>query len=116
MLKAKQQKALELMVKGSMTDTDIAKECNISRKTLIDWKKNNKEFQDEYNLLMRNALQYAAPKAFRRQMSLLNSRNDMVAHLAAKDIMDRAGFTPVEKIDMNADLDTDLHITIDYGE
>ena len=47
-------------------------------------------------------------------MALLNSKNDMVAHLAAKDIMDRAGFQPTEKVEM--DVDMDLNITVDYGD
>jgi uncharacterized protein YjcR len=99
MLKPKQIKCLELMVQGNMTDKDIAEAINITQKTICEWKKNCKEFQDEYNSLMRRSLQYAAPKAFRKQVALLDSKNDMVAHLAAKDIMDRAGFNPVDKIE-----------------
>ena len=116
MLKPKQLKCLELMISGTMTDKEIAKAINVSQKTICDWKKNNTEFQDEYSSLMRNSLQYAAPKAFRKQMSLLQSKNDMVAHLAAKDIMDRAGFSPVDKIDLNADVDMELNISVDYGD
>ena len=104
MLKPKQIKCLELMIRGDMNDKDIAAAINITPKTLCEWKKKDAEFQDEYHSLMRNALQYAAPKAFRKQMALLQSKNDMVAHLAAKDIMDRAGFSPVDKIDLNADM------------
>lgn len=104
------------MIQGQLTDKDIAKAINITQKTICEWKKNNKEFQDEYNSLMRSSLQYAAPKAFRKQLSLLNSKNDMVAHLAAKDIMDRAGFNPIERVDLNADVDMELNINIDYGE
>ena len=99
-LKPKQIKCLELMIRGDMTDKDIAKAINITQKTICEWKKNCKEFQDEYNSLMRSCLQYAAPKAFRKQMSLLKSKNDMVAHLAAKDIMDRAGFGAIDKVEM----------------
>ena len=110
MLKPKQIMCLQLMVKGDMTDKEIAESINIAQKTICDWKKNCKEFQDEYNSLMRRSLQYAAPKAFRKQLKLLDSKNDMVAHLAAKDIMDRAGFNPTEKIE--ADVDTELNITI----
>lgn len=113
-LKPKQIKCLELMIRGDLKDCEIAKEINISQKTICDWKKNSKEFQDEYNSLMRRSLQYAAPKAFKKQLSLLNSKNDMVAHLAAKDIMDRAGFNPTDKVEM--DVDMDLNITIDYGD
>lgn len=114
MLNPKQVKCLELMIKGDMTDKDIAAAINITQKTICEWKKNNKEFQDEYNSLMRSSLQYAAPKAFRKQMALLDSKNDMVAHLAAKDIMDRAGFNPTDKLEM--DVDMELNINIDYGD
>lgn len=101
MLKPKQVKCLQLMITGTKTDKEIAEAINVAPKTICDWKKNNSEFQEEYNTLMRSSLQYAAPKAFRKQMSLLNSKNDMVAHLAAKDIMDRAGFIPTEKVEVS---------------
>lgn len=114
MLKPKQVKCLELMVRGDMTDKEIAESINITQKTICEWKKKSKEFQDEYNSLMRSSLQYAAPKAFRKQVALLNSNNDMVAHLAAKDIMDRAGFNPTDKIEQQIDMD--LNITVDYGD
>jgi CRISPR/Cas system CMR-associated protein Cmr5 small subunit len=104
MLNPKQVKCLELMIQGQLTDKDIAKAINITQKTICEWKKNNKEFQDEYNSLMRSSLQYAAPKAFRKQMALLNSKNDMVAHLAAKDIMDRAGFNSIDKVELDVSL------------
>ena len=102
------------MIQGNMTDKEIAETINITQKTICDWKKNNTEFQDEFNKLVRNSLQYAAPKAFKKQLSLLNSKQDMVAHLAAKDIMDRAGFNPTDKIE--AEVDMELNINIDYGE
>lgn len=114
MLRPKQIRCLELMIKGNMTDKKIAEAINITQKTICDWKKNDVEFQEEYKNMMRKSLQYAAPKAFRKQMSLLDSNNDMVAHLAAKDIMDRAGFNPIEKMEQQVDMD--LNITIDYGE
>lgn len=114
MLKNKQVKCLEMMIKGDMTDKEIAEAINISPKTICEWKKKDKEFQQEYNSLMHNSLQYSAPKAFKKQMALLNSKNDMVAHMAAKDILDRAGFNAVDKLE--ADVDMELNISIDYGE
>jgi len=114
MLKPKQVKCLELMIRGEMTDKEIAEQINITQKTICEWKKNNKEFQDQYNTMMRSALQYAAPKAFRKQVALLDSENDMVAHLAAKDIMDRSGFKPIDKIEQQVDME--LNISIDYGD
>lgn len=114
MLNPKQIKCLQLMISGDKTDKEIAGAINVTPKTICEWKKKCKEFQDEYKALMRNSLQYAAPKAFRKQMELLKSKNDMVAHLAAKDIMDRAGFAPTDKVEM--DIDMDLNITVDYGD
>ena len=114
MLKPKQVKCLEIMLYRKKTDKEIAETINVSPKTICEWKKSCPEFQAEYNKLMRNNMQYAAPKAFRKQMRLLESKNDMVAHMAAKDIMDRAGFNPTEKIDMEADMD--INICIDYGD
>ena len=102
------------MIRGDMTDQAIAAEINVTPKTICEWKKKNKEFQDEYNKLMRTSLQYAAPKAFKKQISLLDSKNDMVAHLAAKDIMDRAGFNPTDKVEQQVDME--LNITVDYGD
>ena len=99
-LNPKQIKCLELMIEGTMKDKEIAEAINVTQKTICEWKKNCAEFQEAYNSLLRSALQYAAAKAFRKQEHLLNSKNDMVAHLAAKDIMDRAGFTAVNKIEM----------------
>ena len=114
MLKPKQIKCLELMVKGDMTDKEIAEAINITQKTICEWKKSCEEFQSEYNSLMRRSLQYAAPKAFRKQMALLDSKNDMVAHHAAKDFMDCAGFNLVEKVEQAVDME--LNISVDYGD
>ena len=64
-MKPKQIKCLELMVQGELTDKEIAEAINISPNTICDWKKNNEEFRNEYNRMMRKSLQYAPPKACR---------------------------------------------------
>lgn len=115
MLKPKQVECLKLMMLNpKMKGKDLAAALNISEKTLSLWKNKNPEFQDEYNALVRSKIQYAATEALETQMKLLQSRNDMVAHLAAKDLMDRAGFNPVEKVEQQIDMD--LNITVDYGD
>lgn len=114
MLNQKQYRCLQLMMEGVMNDKEIAEEISVTPKTICEWKKRCREFQDEYNGMMRRNMQYAAPKAFRKQVALLNSKNDMVAHLAAKDIMDRAGFNPTERVEQQIDMD--LNISIDYGD
>lgn len=115
MLKPKQVECLKLMMENpKISGKDLANELGVSEKTISQWKHKNTEFQDEYNALVRSKIQYAATKALGRQIDLLDSRNDMVAHLAAKDLMDRAGFNPVEKIEQEVDME--LNITVDYGD
>lgn len=114
MLKPKQVKCLELMMEHpKMKMKDIAKELNVTPKTISEWKK-DEEFRSEYDTNFRLKLQYASAMAFRKQVELLDSGNEMVAYLASKDIMDRAGFNPVEKVQQEVDMD--LNITVDYGD
>ena len=114
MLKPKQVKCLELMMEHpKMKMQDIAKELNVTPKTISEWKK-DEEFRSEYDTNFRLKLQYASARAFRKQVELLDSGNEMVAYLASKDIMDRAGFNPVEKVQQEVDMD--LNITVDYGD
>ena len=115
MLNPKQVECLNLMMKNpKISGKELAEKLNVSEKTISLWKNKNTEFQDEYNALVRSKIQYAATQALGKQIELLQSKNDMVAHLAAKDIMDRAGFAAVEKIEQQVDMD--LTITVDYGE
>lgn len=115
MLKPKQVECLkQMMLNPKISGKDLAIKLNVSEKTISQWKNKNEEFQNEYNTLVRSKIQYAATQALGKQIDLLQSRNDMVAHLAAKDLMDRAGFNPVEKIVQ--DIDMDLNITVDYGD
>ena len=115
MLKPKQTECLKLMMENpKIKGKDLATELNVSEKTISQWKNKNEEFQNEYNALVRSKIQYAAAQALGKQIELLHSKNDMVAHLAAKDIMDRAGFNPTDKVEM--DVDMELNISIDYGD
>ena len=114
MLKPKQVKCLELMLDHpKMKMKDIAEELKVTPKTISMWKK-EEEFRNEYDTNFRLKLQYASARAFKKQVELLDSANEMVAYLASKDIMDRAGFNPVEKVQQEVDMD--LNITVDYGD
>ena len=115
MLKPKQVECLKLMIENSkIKGKDLAVALNVSEKTISQWKNKNEEFQNEYNALVRSKIQYAASQALGKQIELLQSKNDMVAHLAAKDLMDRAGFNPVEKVEQQIDME--LKINVDYGD
>lgn len=102
MLKGKQLKAIEMLIKGDKKDSEIAEALAIGARTLSRWKNEDAEFKKEYVLQMNRSLNYTAAKAFKKQVALLNSKNDMVAHLAAKDLMDRGGFKAGDKIRITA--------------
>ena len=97
MLSTKQKKCLELMAIGELSQKDIAKQINITEKTICEWKKNN-EFMNELDILIVLSIRSLAAKAFRTQMNLLDAKNEMVRYMAAKDILDRAGFKADDKL------------------
>ena len=113
MLNSKQKKCIEMMALGDRTQKEIAEQLKVTEATICNWKK-NEDFQTEYTEFMRQNLKGAVAKAFNTELQLLNARSEMVRLLAAKDVLDRAGFRPDDNI--NANIDTDLHITIDYGD
>ncbi len=113
MLTAKQKKCVELLVSGEMTQKEIAKQIKVSEQTICNWKK-DEEFIGEYDSLMRVCIQSFAAKAFQTQKKLLEAKSEMVRYMVSKDILDRAGFKPIEKVEVDTDMD--LNITVDYGD
>ena len=112
---AKQAECIELMLLNpKIKGRELAKSLKVSEKTISQWKNHNADFQAEYKSLVDSKLQYAAAQALEKQIDLLGSKNDMVAHLAAKDLLDRTGFSPTEKIEQTVDME--LNITVDYGD
>lgn len=112
MLKPKQRKCIELMLEGEKKQKEIAAALNISEKTISEWKK-NEEFIAAYDEALKAVLRYASGKALRKQIKLIDSRSDNVAHLAAKDILDRGGYKAAEEIKLEDD--SKLNITISGG-
>lgn len=113
MLNSKQTKCLELMADGAYKDYEIAEICGTTPQTLCNWKK-KPEFQKAYTELVQNRIQFSAARAYNKQSRLLESRSEMVAHLAAKDLLDRAGFKPEDRATLGVDMD--LNVNIDYGD
>lgn len=113
MLTPKQKKCIELLITGTMTQKEIAEVIHVSEQAICNWKK-KEEFNAEYDAMMRSCIQSFAAKAFKTQTDLLKAKSEMVRYMVSKDILDRAGYKPVEKVEMDADMD--LNITVDYGE
>lgn len=100
MLKGKQLKAIDLLVEGEKSYAEIAEGLKITPKTLYNWRQND-EFHNEFTRKMRLRISGAAPKALRKMETLLDSKNEMVSHLSAKDLLDRSGYAPEDTVNIN---------------
>lgn len=103
MLKGKQRKCLELMIITDMTQKEIANELKISEQTICNWKK-DKEFKYEFNEAMKEAINYSAKNAYNEMLNLLKAKSELVRFQAAKDLLDRSGYNPTEKLEVNGDM------------
>ena len=89
------------MVTSGKTQKQIAKEIQISENTISEWKR-NKEFKEEIQKQMRENFGSLAIEAQQKLKKLLNSKNENIQIQAIKDVLDRAGFKPVEKAEIAA--------------
>ncbi len=98
-LSGKQKKCIELMMEGKLTQKEIAAEIKVTEKTICEWKK-NENFMEVYDETVRNALRFSAAKAFSKVNALIDDKNPFVAFYAAKDVLDRGGFKPTDKMEL----------------
>lgn len=90
------------MVAGSRTQKEIAGQLRVTEATICNWKK-NAEFRAEYTSLLKDSMKEVAAKAFCVEKSLLKARSESVRLMAAKDILDRAGFKPDDNVNLNGE-------------
>ena len=107
MLNEKQQKCIILMVTSGKTQKQITKEIQISENTISEWKR-NKEFKEEIQKQMRENFGSLAIEAQQKLRKLLNSQNENIQIQAVKDILDRAGYKPIEKTEITAESKVEL--------
>lgn len=95
-------KAIELMVTTKLNQREIAKELDVREETVSRWKKRNdfKEKKIEEQKIYLNEL--SAP-AMRTMKELLESGSDYVRFQAAQDILDRTGYKPTDKLEIEAE-------------
>ena len=110
MLSAEQYRAIDMLIDDNKLHKEIAKEIGIAPETLSRWKK-DKEFEDEYIKLLRQAFAHIAPKAKKKMIQLMDCGNPSVEYSATKDVLDRAGLKAVEKAEVdnkNINLNQDI--------
>ena len=98
MLNENQLKCINLIITTNKTQKQIAKEINITEKTICEWKKDEK-FKEEIQRQMKENFSLLAIEAQQELKKLLKSKNENVKIQAIKDILDRAGYKPTDKIE-----------------
>lgn len=94
------EKAIRLMVRTNLTQREIANKLDISEETVSRYKK-KKNFDEIRQKEEREYLGSLAGPALRVMKELLESRSDYVRYNAASNILDRTGYKPTDKVDMN---------------
>jgi len=90
------------MVSTNKTQKQIANEIEVSEKTICEWKK-QKEFKDEIDKSIKENFGSLAIDAQKELKKLLKSNNEYIRIQAVKDILDRAGYKPIEKREIKDD-------------
>lgn len=104
MLNKKQEECICLMLKTNKTQKQIAKEIEVSERTICEWKK-DKEFKDELQSQMKDNFGSLAVDAQKELKKLLQSKNEYVKLQVIKDILDRAGYKSTDKIEHSGNLE-----------
>lgn len=102
MLSAKQERCIELLLTTDMTRKQIADSVGVNPATIYRWL-GDEDFSTEYSTRLRKSLGEATAKAFRTMIELLDSGQDSIRYAAARDILDRAGYKPTDKLQVDGE-------------
>ena len=105
MLNEKQQKCIELLITTNKTQKQIANEINVTEKTICEWKKDT-NFKEELQNQMKENFSLLAIEAQKELKKLLKSKNEYVKMQAIKDILDRSGYKPTDKIEHSENVES----------
>lgn len=92
----KMKNTIDLMVTSNLNQREIAKKLDINEATISRWK-NNEDFKNELGKAQKNYLMSLTAPAIRTLKNLLYADSEAVRFNAAKDILDRTGYKPTEK-------------------
>ncbi|MBM0762776.1 phBC6A51 family helix-turn-helix protein [Staphylococcus epidermidis] len=95
-LTKKQQEYIRLKNETDLAEGEIAVEIDVNRSTISRWKHNDK-FREGFKGYQAEHLSKQVPKALQTMINLLDAKSELVRFQASKDILDRTGYTPVEK-------------------
>ena len=98
---SKMDKAINMMVYTNLTQREIAEKLDVREETISRWK-NREDFKSKKKEEEGKFLVELTPPAMRTMRELLNSHSDYVRFQAAQDILDRTGYKPTDKVDLNS--------------
>ena len=97
--------ALNLLLEGNLNKSEIAKCVEVSRTTLYNWIEDADfraaydEAAEETDRQIKRRIVNLANRALDRQERILtDSKNDNAAAMVAKDVLDRAGYTAENRL------------------
>lgn len=92
----KQQEYIRIKAETNKMDKEISKIINIRQQSISRWKKDRKFTQGQQGYQLHHLYNHV-PAAMKRMIELLGARSELVSYQAAKDILDRTGYNPVER-------------------
>lgn len=111
-LKPKQIELIEALLANPMvSDTAIAEQIGINRNTVHNWKI-KPEFQEEFRKRMREKWEDSERMAVESMLSLVREGNFQ----ATKYILDNLGYAPVQKQQIDANVNNNIILNIDEEE
>ena len=108
-LTPKQMELIEALIANPMLpNTEVAKKVGINRNTVHNWKK-LPQFQEELSRRLREIWADGERTAMEGMQSLAREGD----FKACKYILDSLGYAPVQKQQIDANVSTDISVTID---
>lgn len=87
-MKPKQLEAIELLIEGELNNTEIAEKLGINRRTLNNWKKDDK-FKEAFNDALTENMRYYAVESYNTIKNLHHAKSEFVRLQSANSILDR---------------------------
>ena len=90
------EKCITLMITSDFNQKQIAEELKVTEQTISNWKK-REDFQKLKKEMQQNYLNDQAAPALKTLSRLLKAKSELVRLQAATDILDRTGYKPVDR-------------------
>ncbi len=100
----KREQVISLLVSTNMSQQEIAREVGVHGTTISKWKK-DPDFQAMLEEAQWQFLGDLARPAIRVLRESLQAKNEQIRFQAAKDILDRTGYKPIDKQEITGNLD-----------